>query len=66
MQNRKKGSSAINMNFLFIILFFFDWDSLQEGWTATTRYGVTRKRNTKRLRHAGNLFRKNPQLKDVS
>ena len=30
-----------------------------------TRHGVTRKRNTKRLRHTGNLFRKNLQLKDV-
>ena len=26
---------------------------------ATTRHGVTRKRSTKRLKHAGNLFRKN-------
>ena len=30
-----------------------------QDWTATTRHGVTRKRNTKRLRHIGNLFRKN-------
>ena len=29
------------------------------GWTATTRHGVTRKRSTKRLKHTGNLFRKN-------
>ena len=36
-----------------------------QGWTATTRHEVTRKRNTKRLRHTGNLFRKNLQLKDV-
>ena len=35
-----------------------------QGWTATTRLGVTRKRNTERLRHTGNLFRKNLQLKD--
>ena len=33
-----------------------------EGWTATTRHGVTRKRSTKRLKHTGNLFRKNLQL----
>ena len=38
--------------------FFFNWDSLHV-WTATTRHGVTRKRNTKRLQHTGNLFRKN-------
>ena len=35
------------------------------GWSATTRYGATRKRNTKRLRHTGNLSGKNLQLKDV-
>ena len=33
-----------------------------QGSTATTRYGVTRKRSTKRLKHTGNLFRKNLQL----
>ena len=36
-----------------------------QGWTATTRHGITRKKNTKRLRHTGNLIRKNLQLKDV-
>ena len=36
-----------------------------QGWTATTRDRVTRKRSTKRLQHTGNLFRKNLQLKDV-
>ena len=36
-----------------------------QGSTATTRHGVTWKRNTKRLKHTGNLFRKNLQLKDV-
>ena len=36
-----------------------------QGLTATTRHGVTNKRNTKRLRQTGNLFRKNLQLKDV-
>ena len=45
-------------------LFLIGIHSMQ-GWTATTRHGVTRKRNTKRLRHKGNLFRKNLQLKDV-
>ena len=29
-----------------------------QGWTAKTRYGVTRKRSTKRLKHTENLFRK--------
>ena len=36
-----------------------------QGWTATTRHGVTRKKSTKRLQHTGNLFRKNLQLEDV-
>ena len=30
-----------------------------QGWTATTRHGVTRKRSTKRLRDTGNFFWKN-------
>ena len=35
----------------------------KQGWTATIRHGVTRKRTTKRLKHGGNLFKKNLQLK---
>ena len=27
--------------------------------------GFTRKRSTQRLKHTGNLFKKNPQMKDV-
>ena len=38
--------------------------SLQD-WTTTVGHGVTRKRTTKRLKHTGNLFRKNLQLKGV-
>ena len=30
-----------------------------------TRHGVTRKRNTKRLKHTGNLFKKNLLIKGV-
>ena len=33
-----------------------------QGRTATTRQGVIRKSSTKRLKHTGNLFRKNLQL----
>ena len=36
-----------------------------QGWAATTRHGVTRKRSTKRLKHTGNLFTKNLQLISV-
>ena len=44
---------------------FFNWDSLNARLTTTTRLGVTRKRNTKRLKHIQNLLRKNVQLKGV-
>ena len=40
-------------------LFFLIGIHSMEGWTATTRHGVTRKRSTKRLQHRRNLFRKN-------
>ena len=33
-----------------------------QGWTATTRHGVTRKRRIERLKHTANLFRRNLQL----
>ena len=36
-----------------------------QGWTDTTRHGVTRKWSIKRLKHTANLFRKNLQLKDA-
>ena len=36
-----------------------------QGENATARHGVTIKRSTKLLRHTGNPFGKNPQLKDV-
>ena len=35
-----------------------------QGWTATTRHGVT-KEVQKRLKDTENLFEKNLQLKDV-
>ena len=47
--------------FSFSFFFLIGIDSMQ-GWTATTRHGVTRKRSTKRLKHTGNLFTKNLQL----
>ena len=33
-----------------------------QGLGANERYGVTKKRSPKRLKHTGNLFRKNLQL----
>ena len=43
------------MSFFFILIGIHS----MQGWTATTRYGVTRKRSTKRLKHTGNFFRRN-------
>ena len=51
--------SAIS-NFFFLI----GIHSMQ-GWTATMRHGVTRKKAQKRLQDTENLFRKNLPLKDV-
>ena len=36
-----------------------------QGRRVTTNHGVTRKKDSKRLRHTDNLFRKNLQLKDA-
>ena len=58
-----KNFQFSNLNFFFL-LFLIEIHSMQ-GWTLTTRHGVTRKRSTKILQHTGNLFRKNLQLKDV-
>ena len=47
-------------------MFFLIGVHSMQGWTATMRHGVTRKRRTeKKLKHTGNFFRKNLQLKDV-
>ena len=35
-----------------------------QGWTSTIRQRVKRKRSTKRLKHTGNMFKKNLQFKD--
>ena len=36
-----------------------------QGWPATARHGVTRKRSTEILKHTRNLFRKNLPRKGV-
>ena len=43
----------------------FDHLNLLYIYNSTARHGVTRKGSTKRLKHTGNLFRKNLQLKDI-
>ena len=50
-----------------LLLFFFKKFGIHsmQGWTATMRHGVKRKRSTKRLKHTGNLFRINLWLIDV-
>ena len=52
-----------------LMLLFFNWYSLlhsMQGWIATKRHEVKRKRGTKRLKDTGNLFRKNLHLQGVS
>ena len=56
--NWKQGNGRLSFSEKFGI------HSMQ-GWTANTRHRVTRKRNTKTLKHPGNLFRKNLQLVGV-
>ena len=46
-------------DYIFFVLF---WIHSMQGWTATTKHGVTRKRSTERLEHTRNLVRKNLQL----
>ena len=56
----------VTTDFISTIFFFFliGIHPLQ-GWTATTRHGVTRKEAQKGLQDTENLFRKNLHLKDV-
>ena len=62
-KTRESQSGYNEMKILLFFLFFclIAIHSMQ-GRTDTTRHGITRKRNTKRLKHTGNLFRRNLQL----
>ena len=51
--------------FIYLLIYLFIGIHSTECRTANTRHRVTRKRSTKRLKHTGNQFRKNLQLKDV-
>ena len=44
--------------------FMIRFHSLQ-GWTASARYEITRKKGEKNENDIGRLFRKNPRIKDV-
>ena len=52
------------LSIIELIFFLIGIHSMQ-GWTTTTRHGVTRKEAQKRLQDPENLFRKNLQLKDA-
>ena len=52
------------LTYYFFIFFLIGIYSMQ-GWTATTKHGVTKKEAQKRLQDTHSLFRKNLQLKDV-
>ena len=56
---------VLNISGLFFFFKNIGIHSIQ-GWTATARHWVTRKRSTKWLKHTGNLFKKNLQLIGVS
>ena len=67
------GSVSAFMTLVIAVIPLFEQSSSQsffsligihsmQGWTATTRHEVTRKRSTKRLKDTGNLFTKNVQL----
>ena len=50
--------------YVYVYIYLIGIHAMQ-GWTATARHEVTRKRNTKRLRRTGNPLRKNLHLKDA-
>ena len=73
-------STSLSLTFLFhqilkkileklmhkiLTFFFLTGIHSMQGWTITTRHGVTRKEAQKRLQDTENLFRKNMHLKDV-
>ena len=63
-----KGRGDRRPNFFIFVVwsaFFFIGIHSMQSWIATTRDEVLRKRSTKRLKHTGNLFRKNLKLKCV-
>ena len=66
MRNKNfHGAIQSHSKFFVGFSFFLIGIHSMQGWTATTRHGVTRKRSTKRLKHTGNQFRKNLQLNDI-
>ena len=60
----KKNGRFLNMeSYSDNRTFFLIGIHSMKDWTATTRHGDIRKRSPKRLKHIGNLSRKNLQLK---
>ena len=51
--------------FSSFFFFFLNWDSPYARLNSHYEAWSYKKRSTKRLKHTGNLFRKNLQLKDV-
>ena len=63
--SQRKPTDRNNDTFAKIRICFLVRNHSMQGWIATTRYGVTGKRSTKRLKHTENHFRKNLQLISV-
>ena len=59
--HNKVYNQSLNLRQVFFLIGIHS----MQGWTATTRHGVTGKEAQKRLHDTENLFRKNLQLKDV-
>ena len=52
-------------NYIHFHIYILEINNSMQGWKATTRHEVTTKKSTKRLKHTGNMFRNNLQLKGV-
>ena len=59
---RNKDNCPLDGKCFFFII---NWDSLHARLNSGYEACSYKKRNTKRLKHTGNLFRTNLQLKDV-
>ena len=61
-----RNQNCVNAWIYFSLFFFLIGIHSMQDWTATAKHGVTTKRSTKRLKHTGNLFRKNLVVKEHS
>ena len=53
------------MNLAWLLAFFLNWDSPHARMDQPQQGMELQEKETKEIRHTGNLFRKNLQLKDI-